>query len=89
MAIGAAPASIRQLLLKQGAWIAGPGIAVGLAIGLFAANIFEQGFLGMAVAHPAVFVIVPLLLTTAALAACWLPARRAAATPPTQALRCD
>ena len=29
------------------------------------------------------------ILATAALAACWLPARRAAATPPTQALRCD
>jgi ABC-type antimicrobial peptide transport system permease subunit len=89
MAIGAAPASIRQLLLKQGAWIAGPGIAVGLAVGYFAASIFEQGFLGMAVAHPAVFVAVPSLLCLAALAACWLPARRAAATPPTQALRCD
>ncbi len=89
MAIGAAPASIRQLLLKQGAWIAGPGIAVGLLVGYFAASIFEQGFLGMAVAHPAVFFVVPSVLATAALAACWLPARRAAATPPTQALRCD
>lgn len=89
MAIGAAPSSIRQLLLKQGAWIAVPGIAVGLAIGIFAAGIFEQGFLGMAVAHPAVFVAVPALLAASALAACWLPARRAAATAPTVALRCD
>jgi ABC-type antimicrobial peptide transport system permease subunit len=89
MAIGAAPATIMRLLLKQGAWIAGPGIAVGLCIGILAANLFEAGFLGMAVAHPAVFLVVPLLLATAALAACLGPARRAANTAPTQALRQD
>ena len=86
MAIGAAPSSILALVLRQGAWMAGTGIGIGMAVGIAAAGAMEQAFLGMAVASPAAFMTVPILLAAAALAACWLPARRAAATLPTQAL---
>jgi predicted permease len=89
LAIGAAPASILGLVIGQGAWIAGIGIGIGTAISIAAARSVEQGFLGLAVAHPAVFFAVPILLAAAALAACWLPARRAASTQPTRALRCE
>lgn len=89
LAIGAAPGAILKLVLRQGAGMAGAGIVLGTGLGFLASRGMEQGFLGMAVAHPAVFVIVPLLLTAAAMAACWIPARRAAATEPAQALRCE
>lgn len=89
LAIGAAPGAILGLILRQGAWMAGTGIVIGTAIGFAASRGMEEGFLGMAVFHPAVFAAVPVLLSLAALAACWIPARRAALTEPTQALRCE
>lgn len=89
LAIGAAPRSIARLVVRQGAWIAGIGIAIGTAAGLSLSGLLERGFLGLAVAEPVVFVAVPMLLAATALGACWFPARRAAATEPTSALRCE
>jgi len=89
MAIGASPGRIVGMVLWGGAWIAGIGIGAGLGLGVLASRALQAGFIGVAVAHPAVFVSVPVLLGAVSLAACLIPARRAASTSPTTALRCD
>jgi len=89
LAIGASPSAILGLVLRQGAWMVGIGIVLGTGVGWFASRGMEQGFLGIAVSHPAVFAVVPLLLAASAMSACWIPARRAASTDPTHALRCE
>ena len=89
IAIGAAHNTILTLILKQGGRIAAAGTAIGLVLSLFAARLLESGFLGLAVASPAVFIAVPTLLMAVALAACYLPARRATQVEPVRALRCE
>ncbi|MBY0506539.1 MAG: hypothetical protein K2X03_21650 [Bryobacteraceae bacterium] len=52
-----------------------------------AARALEAGSVGLAVAHPLVFALVPVLLMLVALAACYWPARRAALVEPVRTLR--
>jgi putative ABC transport system permease protein len=89
MAIGATNGGITRLILRQAGWIAGAGAGIGLVLAYFASQALQTGFVGLAVAHPAVWVAVPVLLTAVTLLAAYGPARRAANTEPTQALRCD
>lgn len=89
IAIGAGDSDILAMVLRQAAWIAGSGIAVGLGAAYVASGVLQAGFLGFADPHPLVFAIVPLMLFTVAMAAAYIPARRAALTTPTTALRSE
>jgi predicted lysophospholipase L1 biosynthesis ABC-type transport system permease subunit len=87
MAMGAEPAAVRSLVLRQGAALAGTGLAVGVvgALGLtrfLGAQLYEVGALDLRT-----FVAVPLFLGGVALLACWIPARRATRVDPVEALR--
>jgi len=87
MAMGAEPSAVRSLVLRQGAALAGTGLAVGVlgALGLtrfLGAQLYEVGTL-----DPRTFVAVPLFLGLVALLACWIPARRATRVDPVEALR--
>ena len=89
MAIGASRTSVARLVLRQGLWLAGAGIAIG---GLMALAIVPK----LAASQPmletmniGVFAAVPAALLAASIAACYLPARRAAGLDPLRALRWD
>jgi putative ABC transport system permease protein len=87
MAIGASPASVIRMVVRQGAGLAIAGIAAGL-IGAAAAAQAVQGLL-FADARgfdPATFAASAIILLVAALLASYLPARRAARVPPITAL---
>ena len=76
-----------NLVLRQGAWLAAAGIAVGAA-GSLALTRFLQGLVfGVSTTDPVAFLGVIVLLATVALAASWLPARRAARVDPMSVLR--
>jgi predicted permease len=86
-ALGADPASILSLVLKQGLKTAGVGMVLGLAASV-ALSRFLQTLLFEVTPHdPAVFVGVAGLLFTVAMAACYIPARRATRVDPIVALR--
>jgi predicted permease len=87
MAIGAGPREVLRMVMGQGARLTAFGLGVGLVgAGLFARAASSQLF-GIGAADPLTYVGVCLFLLMVALAACYLPARRAAATDPMEALR--
>ena len=63
------------------------GIALGLAGALAATRALSSLLYGVGATDPATFVSVPLVLAAVGLAACYIPARRAAKVDPIAALR--
>jgi predicted permease len=87
MALGAAARDVRRLVLGQGAGVVGAGLLLGLA-GAFAASRVLRGLLyEVSAADPLTFAGLSLLLAAVALAAAWIPARRASRLEPAAALR--
>jgi predicted permease len=89
MALGARRADVLMLILKTGARLVGPGIAIGVLASLGAARILGSQIELFRV--PTIdllsFLGVVLVLSGVAAAACLIPARRAATTDPMKALR--
>jgi len=87
MAIGAGPGEVLRMVMGQGARLTALGLGLGLVgAGLFARTASSQLF-GIGAADPLTYVSVCGFLLAVALLACYLPARRAAATDPMVALR--
>jgi len=89
MALGAGTGDVFRLVLRDGLRPALAGILCGLAVALPAARLVRSVLYGIQPVDPVSFVAAPLLLLLAALAACLVPAARAARTPPMRALRWD
>lgn len=87
MALGASRANILSLVLRQGAWLTGIGVTVGLAGAYAVAGVLTSLLFGVTATDPLTFAIVPLILMTVALLACYIPARRATRVDPMVALR--
>jgi len=89
IALGAEPASVIALILRQGVWMAASGVLAGLAAA-FALTRFMQSILfGVSGFDAATFCGVTAILIVVAFAASYLPARRAARIDPMQALRAE
>jgi macrolide transport system ATP-binding/permease protein len=87
MALGAEGRDVLSLILRQGMGMVLVGVAVGLA-GAFAATRWLASFLyGVSTTDPSTFALIALLLVLVALAACYIPARRATRVDPMVALR--
>jgi putative ABC transport system permease protein len=89
MALGASTADVLKSVLSRGALLAGVGLAIGIAIALVAVRLLDNFMYQTNIHDPMMFVIATALLTAAALAASYLPARRATKVDPVQALRAD
>ena len=87
MALGATPWKVLEQVLTGGARLVGAGILAGIVCALLVTR-FLAGFLfGVSVFDPTTFVAVTLLLILVAMAACYVPARRATKVHPAIALR--
>lgn len=87
MALGATPGRVLKLIVHEGMKMVLAGVAVGLIGGLALGKAVSSLVFGVPVRDPATFVLVAVLLTVIALAACIIPARRAARVDPMVALR--
>jgi putative ABC transport system permease protein len=87
MALGAAARDVVALVVNQGARLALLGVLLGLAGALGLTRLLRTLLYGVAPTDPLTFVLVPLLLGVTALAASWVPARRASRVDPMEALR--
>jgi predicted permease len=89
VALGAPRAGVVRLIVAGGMRPVLVGAGVGLVLSAAAARSLRGVLFGVSALDPVTFAGVPLLLVAVALAACWLPARRAVRIDPTQALRSE
>jgi putative ABC transport system permease protein len=87
VAIGADPARVRRMVLREGLGLASAGIVLGLAVAVVMTRLIESLLHGVDRHDPVTFTIVPAVLVAVALVASWLPARRATRVDPIVALR--
>jgi putative ABC transport system permease protein len=87
MALGAKPTAVLRLIMGEGLIMLLSGIALGLLLATATGKILSGILYEVGAFDPIAFTAAPTLLAIAALVATWLPARRAAALNPVEALR--
>jgi predicted permease len=87
VAVGADPARIVALILGSGMRVIVIGTAAGMLGALALSYLLKTLLFAVSTRDPLTFVAVPLILTSVALLAAWIPARRASKIDPMQALR--
>jgi predicted permease len=87
MALGASRVDVLRLVLLQGAWLTGIGLAVGLAFALGLTRFIARLLYGIGANDPVTVVSVVMILGAMSLLACYFPARRAMLRNPVTAIR--
>jgi macrolide transport system ATP-binding/permease protein len=89
MALGAQRSAVHKLILKEAALLAGIGIAAGVACSVAAAALMKSLLFGVRAWDVSTLAEVASVLGASALLASFIPARRAAAVNPVEALRAE
>ncbi len=89
VAIGARPANVIQMILREGLAMAAAGVVLGLAGALALTRAIRSLLFETGPGDPATLGTVALLLAGIALTACYIPARRATKVDPMLVLRCE
>jgi putative ABC transport system permease protein len=87
MALGAVPRNILGLAFRPGLILTATGTIVGLAASVGVTRLMSSLLFGVSSNDPTTFALVPVLLGSVTLAACFIPARRATRVSPMEALK--
>ena len=87
LALGAQPGQVRRMVLRESTWLTVAGIAAGVAGALACMRLVRSMLYGVAADDPTTIGAGTAVLIAVALAATWIPARRAAGVQPMEALR--
>ncbi len=87
MALGASPGDVSRLVLREGMLLAGAGVAIGLAGAIALTRLLTSMLFEVKPGDPVTYAAVAAMLAGIALAACYIPARRASRVDPLVALR--
>ena len=88
-ALGASRGDIVGMILRQGLSLTGAGVAVGAALALAFMRVINDMLFGVTASDPVTYVGVAVVLSAVALAACLVPAWRAARVDPATTLRAE
>jgi ABC-type antimicrobial peptide transport system permease subunit len=86
MALGSSARAVFDLVLREGLLLLGLGVSLGAMLALLLGRVLESQLFGVRATDPLVVASATLVLGAVALAACALPARRAARVDPRVAL---
>jgi putative ABC transport system permease protein len=89
LALGAEPGNVAGMIARQGGFVALGGASVGLGVAFAGSRLIGSLLYDVSPRDPRVFAATTALLVAVALAACWLPARRASRLSPMEALRTE
>ena len=89
LALGAMPAQIRTMMLRQGMRLLGVGLVLGFAGAIALSRVIRSLLFGVSANDPLIYGTVTVVLAAAALFACWIPARRASRVNPMITLRAE
>jgi predicted permease len=89
LALGAQQSELRRMFVRSGLALAGSGVLIGLAAAVGLMRLMKSLLFGISPLDPVTYVAVPLILAAAAVLASYLPARRAAAVDPVEALKAE
>jgi putative ABC transport system permease protein len=89
MALGATAENVRRMVVAQGGRVALAGVAIGLVVAALSARVLETLLFEVRARDPLVFATVSIVTVGVALIASYLPARRASAVDPVEAIRMD
>jgi ABC-type antimicrobial peptide transport system permease subunit len=87
MALGAAPATVRWMVIRQALLLAGGGAAVGVPAAFGGLRVVGSLLYGVRPTDPLAIGAAVVLLAALGVLAAWLPARRASRVDPVVALR--
>lgn len=87
LAQGAQPRDLLKLVVGQGMLLTLIGLVIGVGASFALTRLAARLLFGVSATDPLTFAVVPLLLASVALLACWIPARRATRMDPLVALR--
>jgi putative ABC transport system permease protein len=89
MALGAQIRDVLRLVIGEGIKLALVGLLIGFGGAWALTRLMKNLLFGVSATDPLTFIVVAPLLTSVALLACWIPARRATKVDPLEALRCE
>ena len=87
MALGARPAVVQRMFLRYGVVLTGVGISIGLTAAAGLSRLMSSLLFGVTALDPATFALTAAVLFVVTMAACYIPARRAASIDPIETLR--
>src|SRR5688500_2997644 len=87
MSLGADSQRVQKMVLLEGGMLLAVGLGIGVAGALFATRLIRGLLFGVAPHDPVTLVGVAVMMGVVGLAACWLPALRAASVDPAQVMR--
>ena len=89
LAMGATREAVVGMVLKRASWLTGAGMGLGLVMAFLLARVLANLLKGVQPTDAVVFTSITVVIAAVALAASWLPARRAAKVDPMEALRSE
>jgi predicted permease len=89
LALGAQPRELKGMFVRSGLTLASIGVVIGLMAALIIMRLMKSLLFGISPLDPLTYIAVPIILAMAAVLASYLPARRAAAVDPVEALKAE